>query len=34
MHRRKNILYYLIVIDGALLVKAVCGILAMQFVPE
>jgi len=31
MHRPKKILYYLIVIDGLLLVKAVCGILGMQF---
>lgn len=32
MHKRHKILYYLIVIDGLLLVKAICGILAMQFV--
>lgn len=32
MHRQKKILYYLIVIDGLLLVKAICGIVAMQFV--
>lgn len=32
MHRRKNILYYLIVIDGLILFKAVCGIIGMQFV--
>lgn len=27
MHRRKSIFYYLVVIDGLMLVKAVCGIL-------
>jgi len=32
MHRRQNILYYLIVIDGLLLVKAICGVVAMEFV--
>lgn len=32
MHKRHHILYYLIVIDGLLLVKAVCGITAMRFV--
>ncbi|MGK9116605.1 UbiA family prenyltransferase [Olivibacter jilunii] len=32
MHKRHRILYYLIVIDGLLLVKAICGIFAMQFV--
>lgn len=32
MHKRHRILYYLIVIDGLLLVKAICGIVAMQFV--
>jgi 4-hydroxybenzoate polyprenyltransferase len=31
MHRRKSIFYYLIVIDGLMLVKAVCGITAMTF---
>jgi 4-hydroxybenzoate polyprenyltransferase len=31
MHRRKSIFYYLIVIDGLMLVKAVCGIFAMTF---
>ncbi len=31
MHRRKSILYYLMVIDGLMLVKAVCGILGMLF---
>jgi len=30
MHKRQNILYYLIVIDGLLLVKAICGIVAMK----
>ncbi|MBS1686206.1 MAG: UbiA family prenyltransferase [Bacteroidetes bacterium] len=33
MHRQRNILYYLIVIDGIVLVKALCGIFAMHFVP-
>lgn len=33
MHRERNILYYLVVIDGIVLVKALCGIFAMQFVP-
>ena len=28
MHRRKSILYYLVVIDGLMLVKALCGITA------
>ncbi|MDY0903558.1 hypothetical protein [Pedobacter sp. CFBP9032] len=32
MHRRKNILYYLMVIDGLILFKALCGIVGMQFV--
>ncbi|WP_231459067.1 MULTISPECIES: hypothetical protein [unclassified Pedobacter] len=32
MHKRKNILFYLIVIDGLILFKALCGILGMQFV--
>lgn len=32
MHRRKSILYYLMVIDGLMLVKAVCGILGMLVV--
>ncbi|QNL48618.1 hypothetical protein H8S90_17760 [Olivibacter sp. SDN3] len=32
MHKRQNILYYLIVIDGLLLVKAVCGITALYYV--
>jgi len=33
MNKRKKIFYYLIVIDGLILVKAMCGILAMQFNP-
>jgi 4-hydroxybenzoate polyprenyltransferase len=32
MHRPRSIFYYLIVIDGLVLVKALCGILAMQFI--
>lgn len=32
LHQRKNILYYLVVIDGLMLVKAVCGIAGI-FVP-
>lgn len=32
MHKRKNILFYLIVIDGLILFKAICGIIGMQFV--
>ncbi|WP_159468078.1 hypothetical protein [Dyadobacter sp. 3J3] len=32
MLKHKNILYYLIVIDGLLLVKAVCGIVGSQFI--
>jgi len=32
MRRRKKILYYLIVIDGLILFKAICGIIAMQFI--
>ena len=32
MRREKSILYYLIVIDGVIFIKAVCGIIAMQFV--
>ena len=32
MQRQKKILYYLIVIDGLIFIKAVCGIIAMQFV--
>lgn len=29
MNKRKNIFFYLIVIDGLILVKALCGIIAM-----
>lgn len=32
MYRQKSIFYYLIVIDGLVMLKAVCGILAMQFI--
>lgn len=32
MHKRKNILYYLMVIDGLILFKAICGVIGMQFV--
>jgi hypothetical protein len=32
MNKRKKIFYYLIVIDGLILVKAVCGIVAMQLI--
>jgi 4-hydroxybenzoate polyprenyltransferase len=32
MHREKSIFYYLIVIDGLVFIKAICGILAMQFI--
>lgn len=32
MHKRKNILFYLIFIDGLILFKAICGIIGMQFV--
>lgn len=32
LHRRKPILYYLVVIDGLLLLKALCGIAGMMFV--
>lgn len=28
MHRRKSIFYYLVVIDGLMLVKSLCGIIA------
>lgn len=31
LHRRKSIFYYLIVIDGLMLVKALCGITAMIY---
>lgn len=32
MHRRRSIMYYLIIIDGLMLVKAICGILAMELI--
>jgi len=32
MRKRKNILFYLMVIDGLILFKAICGIIGMQFV--
>ena len=32
MHRRKSIMYYLVVIDGLMLVKAICGILGMELI--
>ena len=31
MHRRQNIMYYLMIIDGLILIKALCGIIGMQF---
>jgi hypothetical protein len=31
MHNRRSIFYYLIIIDGLMLVKALCGITAMRF---
>jgi 4-hydroxybenzoate polyprenyltransferase len=31
LHKRKSIFYYLIVIDGLMLIKALCGITAMTF---
>lgn len=34
MHKRHNILYYLMVIDGLIVFKAICGILGMQFVQQ
>jgi len=30
MHRRHSIMYYLIIIDGLMLIKAICGILGME----
>lgn len=33
MRKRKNILYYLMVIDGLILFKAICGMTAMLFIP-
>lgn len=32
MHRRKSILYYLAIIDGLMLVKAVCGIIGITLI--
>lgn len=32
LHRRKSILYYLAIIDGLMLVKAVCGIIGITFI--
>jgi len=32
MHRRKKILYYLIIIDGLMLAKAICGIAGVVFI--
>jgi 4-hydroxybenzoate polyprenyltransferase len=32
MNKEKSIFYYLIVIDGIVMVKGICGIIAMQFV--
>jgi 4-hydroxybenzoate polyprenyltransferase len=32
VRRQKSLLYYLIVIDGLIFIKAICGIIAMQFV--
>ncbi|MBE7179395.1 MAG: hypothetical protein INR69_23530 [Mucilaginibacter polytrichastri] len=34
MHRKHQILYYLVIIDGLLLVKAVCGIISASFILE
>lgn len=31
LHRRKSIFYYLIIIDGLMLVKAICGSIAMTY---
>jgi len=31
LHRRKSILYYLVIIDGLMLVKAVCGTIAITY---
>jgi hypothetical protein len=30
MHQRKSILYYLAIIDGLMLVKAICGLAGMM----
>lgn len=32
MNKRKKIFYYLVVIDGLILIKALCGIIAMQLI--
>ncbi|NCI46089.1 UbiA prenyltransferase family protein [Sediminibacterium soli] len=32
LHRRKNILYYLAIIDGLMLVKAICGIIGISLI--
>ncbi len=32
MHRRKSILYYLAIIDGLMLAKAVCGIIGISLI--
>lgn len=32
MHRRKSILYYLAIIDGLMLVKAICGIIGISLI--
>lgn len=32
MHRRKSILYYLAIIDGLMLAKAICGIIGMTLI--
>lgn len=31
LHRRRDIFYYLVIIDGLMLVKALCGIIAMKY---
>ena len=30
MHQRRSIMYYLVIIDGIILIKAICGILGME----
>ncbi len=32
MQKQKSIMYYLVVIDGVIFIKAICGIIGMQFV--
>ncbi|HWB26803.1 MAG TPA: UbiA family prenyltransferase [Chitinophagaceae bacterium] len=32
MHQRRSIMYYLVVIDGLMLLKAICGILGMEII--